>query len=429
MILLCMQSKNNMHLLRITGLFLFLLLNSSSWAQVLTLDSCYEKAKRNYPLIKQYDLLEKSEEYTISNANKSYLPQISFTGIAGYIIKGLPSLAPGTESSEDKFQLIGIAQLNQTIWDGGATHAQKKIISAQTSVQKAEIEVALHSIQERVNQLFFSILLLDEQQNLLTLLTDNLNRNLKAVKLSQENGLVYSSDVDEVRVEILKTEQRIIEIQYTRQGYLEMLAMMMGQPLNSNTTFQKPLLAENMELLTINRPELSLYQHQRNYTETQNSLNKAGNMPKVGLLGAGIFMEPGPSLGTQKITSLAIAGLSVSWNTNNLYKSSNNRELTKLNIDRINNQQETFLFNTRLQMTQQRSDIEKQKAIILKDNDIVQLKSSIKKAYELKYQNGMCTMNDLLLATNGESEALTTKALHEAQLLMTYYTYKTTSGN
>lgn len=418
-----------MHLLRITGLFLFLLLNSSSWAQVLTLDSCYEKAKRNYPLIKQYDLLEKSEEYTISNANKSYLPQVSFTGIAGYIIKGLPSLAPGTESSEDKFQLFGIAQLNQTIWDGGATHSQKKIISAQTSVQKAEIEVALHSIQERVNQLFFSILLLDEQQNLLTLLTDNLNRNLKAVKLSQENGLVYSSDVDEVRVEILKTEQRIIEIQYTRQGYLEMLAMMIGQPLNSNTTFQKPLLTENTELLTINRPELSLYQHQRNYTETQNSLNKAGNMPKVGLLGAGIFMEPGPSLGTQKITSLAIAGLSVSWNTNNLYKSSNNRELTKLNIDRINNQQETFLFNTRLQMTQQRSDIEKQKTIILKDNDIVTLKSSIKKAYELKYQNGMCTMNDLLLATNGESEALTTKALHEAQLLMTYYTYKTTSGN
>lgn len=429
MILLCMQSKNNMHLLRITGLFLFLLLNSSSWAQVLTLDSCYEKAKRNYPLIKQYDLLEKSEEYTISNANKSYLPQISFTGIAGYIIKGLPSLAPGTESSEDKFQLIGIAQLNQTIWDGGATHSQKKIINAQTSVQKAEIEVALHSIQERVNQLFFSILLLDEQQNLLTLLTDNLNRNLKAVKLSQENGLVYSSDVDEVRVEILKTEQRIIEIQYTRKGYLEMLAMMIGQPLSSNTTFQKPLITENTELLTINRPELSLYQHQRNYTETQNLLNKVGNMPKVGLLGAGIFMEPGASLGTQKITSLAIAGLSVSWNTNNLYKSSNNRELTKLNIDRINNQQETFLFNTRLQMTQQHSDIEKQKTIILKDNDIVQLKSSIKKAYELKYQNGMCTMNDLLLATNGESEALSTKALHEAQLLMTYYTYKTTSGN
>lgn len=419
-----------MHLLRTTGLFLFIAFSSSSWAQVLTLDSCYEKAKRNYPLIKQYALIEKSKEYTISNANKSYLPQLSVTGIAGYIIKGLPSLAPpGTETSEDKFQLIGIAQLNQTIWDGGATHSQKKIINTQTDVQNAEIEVALHSIQERVNQLFFSILLLDEQQKLLALLTDNLNRNLKAVKLSQENGLAYSSDVDEVKVEILKTEQRIIETRYTRQGYLEMLSLMIGEPLDDNTILQKPILAENTDLLTINRPELSLYQHQRNYTEAQNSLTKVGNMPKIGLLGAGIFMEPGASLGTQKITSLAIAGLSISWNTNNLYKSSNNRELTKLNIDRISNQQETFLFNTRLQMTQQRSDIEKQKTIISKDSDIVILKSSIKKAYDLKYQNGMCTMNDLLLATNGESEALSNKALHEAQLLMTYFTYKTTSGN
>jgi outer membrane protein TolC len=411
-----------------SAFFLFAIL-SSSWAQTLTIDSCYEKAKRNYPLIKQYDLINKSTEYTISNAGKSYLPQLSVTGIAGYIIKGIPSLAPPTaETSEDKFQFIGIGQLNQTIWDGGATHSQKELIKTSAQVDKAEVDVALHSIRERVNQLFFGVLLMDEQLQLLTILTDNLNRNLKAVKLSNENGLAYSSDVDEVKVELLKVEQRTIETQFVREGYMNMLALMIGEPVVTSMRFEKPIVESGL-IGDIHRPELALYQHQRNQVELQNSINKVGYMPKIGLLGAGILIQPGVSLGTEKINSLALAGLSLSWNTQGIYKSANNRELTKIGLERINVQQETFLFNTKLQLTQQNSDIEKSRTIVEKDQQIVALKSSIKNAYELKYKNGICTMNDLLLATNAETEARSNQALHEAQLLLSVYSYKTTSGN
>lgn len=411
-----------------SAFFLFAIL-SSSWAQTLTIDSCYEKAKRNYPLIKQYDLINKSTEYTISNAGKSYLPQLSVTGIAGYIIKGIPSLAPPTaETSEDKFQFIGIGQLNQTIWDGGATHSQKELIKTSAQVDKAEVDVALHSIRERVNQLFFGVLLMDEQLQLLTILTDNLNRNLKAVKLSNENGLAYSSDVDEVKVALLKVEQRTIETQFVREGYMNMLALMIGEPVVTSMRFEKPIV-ESALIGDIHRPELALYQHQRSQVELQNSINKVGYMPKIGLLGAGILIQPGVSLGTEKINSLALAGSSLSWNTQGIYKSSNNRELTKIGLERINVQQETFLFNTKLQLTQQNSDIEKSRTIVEKDQQIVALKSSIKNAYELKYKNGICTMNDLLLATNAETEARSNQALHEAQLLLSVYSYKTTSGN
>jgi outer membrane protein TolC len=412
-----------------SAFFLFAII-SSSGAQTLTIDSCYEKAKRNYPLIKQYDLIDKSTEYTISNAGKAYLPQFSVTGIAGYIIKGLPSLAPSAaETSEDKFQFIGIGQLNQTIWDGGATHSQKEIIRASAKVDKAEIDVALHNIYERVNQLFFGILLMDEQLNVQSILIENLNRNLNAVKLSNENGVAYSSDVDEVKVELLKVEQRVAEIQFVREGYINMLSMMMGEPLSATSKFQKPIVESDFDNLVINRPELTLYQFQRTKIEAQHALTRVSYMPKVGLLGAGIVVQPGFAFGPEKINSLAIAGLSLSWNTDGLYKSSNNRELSKISLDRINNQQETFLFNTKLQLTQQQSDIEKQRTILEKDQQIVVLRSSIKNAYEKKYQNGMCTMNDLLLATNGETEARSNQVLHETQLLLSVYAYKTTSGN
>ncbi len=418
------------HLLLFLLLVSFLEVVHAQQESTLTIEQCYELAKQNYPLIKQYDLIDKSSEYNISNAGKSYLPQFSATGIAGYIIKGLPSMVPASvESSEDKFQFIGIGQLNQTIWDGGATHSQKEIFKRNAEAEKAEIDVALHSIRERVNQLFFGILLMDEQLQLQNILIDNLNRNLKATKLSNESGIAYSSDVDEVKVELLKAEQHSEEIRLVREGYSNMLAMMIGETVNANRKLEKPIIESGFENLTINRPELSLYQFQRNQVEAQQSLTKVGYKPKIGLLGAGILVQPGFAFGAEKINSLAIAGLSVSWNTNSIYKSTNNRELSKISLDRINNQQETFLFNTKLQMMQQSNDVEKQRSIVAKDRQIVVLKSAITKAYEQKYQNGICTMNDLLRATSGEMEARGNKALHEAQLLMSVYTFKTTSGN
>lgn len=417
-----------MRIALVTSVFFALFCGTAIKAQTLNIDSCYDKAKRNYPLIKQYALIDQSAEFTISNANKSYLPQLSLTGIGGYVIKGMPAMIPGDEGSNEKVQFIGIAQLNQTIWDGGASRSEKAIAKSETRVQKAEIDVSFHQLRERVNQVYFGILLLDEQRELMHVLTRNLTIALNTVKLSNENGGAYSTDVDEVKVELLRVEQRVAEIEYARQGYLDMLSLLIGERLPPSAKLQKPLAVAE-ESPPINRPELSLYEFQRSLVAAQHSLVKVANMPKIGLLGAGIMVQPGIPLGSAKINSLAIAGLSVSWNTNMIYKSSNQKELMRISTDRISSHMETFIFNTNLQLVQQKSEVEKQRLILAKDKEIVTLKAAIKKGYELKYQNGMCSMNDLITATNSESEARTNEALHETQLLMAIYTYKTTSGN
>jgi outer membrane protein TolC len=118
----------------------------------LTVEQSYQLAVDNYPLIKQYELIEKSKEYTISNANKAYLPQLSVTAIEGYVFGDFPSMGSGDDS---KFKFIGIGQLNQTIWDGGATKTQKKIIEASSNLDKTAVEVSLYELRSRVNQLYF----------------------------------------------------------------------------------------------------------------------------------------------------------------------------------------------------------------------------------------------------------------------------------
>jgi outer membrane protein TolC len=395
----------------------------------LTLQVCQEKAKANYPLIKQYDLISRSEEYTLSNAGKAYLPQFTANAIAGYIIKGLPPLGPTASESKDKVQFIGIGQINQTLWDGGATRAQKEMVRVGSDVEQANIDVAFHDLRKRVNQLFFGILLLDEQLKQANLLIDNLNRNVNSAKISSDNGIAFYSDVDEVKVEVLKASQRMTEISYARQGYARMLALMIGQGEDTNLQLQKPDL--NIAFMTseINRPELDLYRHQQTLIDAELAMKKVGYMPKVGLMGAGIMIQPGMSFGTEKIQSLAIAGFSASWNTRSIYQASNNKQLAQIQRDRVSSQREAFLFNTNLQLTQTNVDIEKQRNILAKDVEIAALQESIKKAYEIKYQNGMCTVNDLLRVTNNESEAQASKSVHEIQLLMSLSEYEHTSGN
>lgn len=410
-------------------LSVLLMVTQLSWAQSLNLDSCYALAKSNYPLTKQFDLIEKSKEYSISNANKAYLPQVSLNAIGAYL-NGMPSVSmPGAEAKEENFQLIGIAQLNQTIWDGGATRAQKNVIRATAEADKANVEVNLHTLRERLNQLYFGILVIDEQVKHLNILNENLQRNLNKIQLTKDNGYAFQSDVDEVKAEALNIEQKKIEFSYTRKGYIVMLSYLIGQPLSENVQLARPFALESYANLGNNRPELKYYSNQRSLIEAKSAFNTVGNMPKISLMGVGMMMQPGVGFGTSTFDHLTLAGMSVTWNTGNLYKTSNNKQLDKIQSDMINNQQETFEFNNTMQLKQISAEIEKHQAIIIKDNEIVTLKEKVTQSYQLKYDNGMASMNDLLTSLNRESEAKSNQTLHNMQLLLSLYNYKTVSGN
>ena len=256
--------------------FLILLLTQFTFAQ-LTLDSCQQKAQRNYPAVRQYDLIAKSEEYSVRNANKAWYPQVSLNAIGGYIIQGLPT-PPESETTPDKFKFIGIGQVSQTIWDGGATHAQKEIIHANAAVDSATNDVSLYSLRDRVDQLYFGILLIDEQLNQVNLLKGNLQRNLDAANLSLQNGLAYQSDVDEVKVEVVKAEQKETEFQSSRKAYVEMLSQMIGEPIADSAQLEKPAVSDPSAYATINRPELSLFNNQRKLVDAQLGSYNVGYM-------------------------------------------------------------------------------------------------------------------------------------------------------
>lgn len=395
-------------------------------AETLSLDSCYELARNNYPMIKQNALIENSKEFTLSNASKAYLPQVSITAIGGYILGGLPS--NGT-AEKNNLKFIGIAQVNQTIWDGGATKTQKKIIEASAQSEMASLDVALFDLRSRINQLYFGILMVDEQLIQLAQRDTVLNNSVNRIKQMNDNGLSFKIDLDEIQVEQIKLSQQKREFKYARQGYVQMLSLLIGRETNNKTKFEKPHFEQDSLELKLNRPELSLYESQRNLINAQAGMQRVSLMPKVGLMGIGLMLQPGLGLGASSISSLGVAGLSASWNISGYYKNNNEKKLNQVALDKVNLQQETFLFNTKLQTAQTQLNIEKQKEILSEDEQILILAKNIREGYQLKYNNGMCSMLDLLNATQREAESKTQKALHEMQLLMSLYEYKTTTGN
>ena len=320
----------------------------SATAQVLSIDSCYALANNNYPLIKQYELIENTKEYTLSNANKAYLPQLSITAIEGYIFGGLPSFGPSTGESESNFKFIGIAQLNQVLWDGGATKTQKKIITASSETEKASIDVALYDLHSMVNQLYFGILLVDEQLAQLEVQNIILSNNVNRIKQLNDNGLALKTDLDEIKVEQLKLNQQKTELKFTRDGYVTMLSLLIGAKIEAPITLQKPALSSALPDFQIIRPELSLYKSQRNMVEAQAGMQRVSLMPKVGLLGAGVMFAPGISFGNSELSSVGVAGLSASWSLSGFYKNKNEKQLTQQSLSKINLQEETFLFNTKI---------------------------------------------------------------------------------
>lgn len=426
-------------------IFLLLLalgfLNSSAFGQ-LNIDQCQEKARKNYPQIKQYSLIEQTGAYNISNANKGYLPQLSFSAQATYQsdVTEIPaslgqilSQLTGqnvTIASMSKDQYKMVAELQQTIWDGGMISSQKEQIKATTELEKQKLEVDLYTIKERVNQIFFGILALNEQKIQIDLLQKELQTNYEKIKAYMQNGVANQADLDMIRVEQLKVKQKKAELNAIQKSYREMLAVMIADTTALTAALEKPVFDTDMSReFGIKRPELKLFDAQTSLFASQVKMIRAGNLPKLGVFGQGGYGNPGLNMFNPGFTPYYILGAKLTWNFSGLYSQANHLQKIALNKQTVASQKETFLFNTNLKVVNAQNEIAKIKEQIKSDDEIIALRKNIKKAAEVKVENGTLTVTDLIREINAESAAIQDKALRQIQLSMAIYNLKNITNN
>lgn len=396
----------------------------------LTLEACYRAARENYPLVRQFDLIERTKDFTVENATKSYFPQLSFSGKASYQsdVTKMPFSIPGVEFGLDKDQYQLVLELNQTIWDGGAVRNRKEEARAKSEVQKGQLEVNLYALDDRVNQLFFGMLLIDAQLAQNALLQAQLARNHGQVSACMQQGVANQADLDAVAVEQLNARQTESELRVNRKAYAEVLGLLTGRKGIDAERLVKPSVT--VEPLEENRrPELSLYESQRRQLSVQEKGLTARYMPKLGVFAQGAYGDPGLNMLKGGFEPYYIAGLRLSWNISDLYTRKNDKRLLAASRDDIDVQEAVFRLNNRMEAAQHWRTVEKIDTLMKNDDELIRLRTNIRKSAEAKVANGTLTVTEMLREVTAEDQAKQAKALHEIQRLQALYDIKYTMNH
>ena len=394
-------------------------------------------AREHYPEIRQYDLVRRTEEYTLSNARRAWLPQLSLAAQATWQteVPSFPNALAGMLAQQgidmpgmNKDQYKAALELNQTLWDGGKSEADKRIARAEAAEQARSADVDLYALQGRVDNLFFGILLLDERIAQTRLTLDLLRSNLEKVRALQRNGVAMQSDADAVEAELLTVNQQLTQVTASRDSYRRMLEIFTGRPLDGER-LERPDASEPRSMES-SRPELALFDATADKLTAQERLVKAATRPRFGLFAQGYYGYPGmdyfQSMMSPDWSWNAMAGVKMSWNFGAYYTRKNSLAKLRTAKEQVEMQREIFLFNTRLQTAEESGDIARLRKALADDDRIVALRRSVREAAESKLRNGVIDTDDLLRKITDEAAAATARSAREIELLKTIYELKHT---
>jgi outer membrane protein TolC len=403
-------------------ILLFVAIATNGFAK-LTIDQCHQLAHDNYPAIKKYNLIEQSCDFTVSNAIKGYLPNIKVsTGVDAFTdIISLPSqLQSATGSMKNDIADVNV-QVNQTLYDGGAIQARKHLSQAQADVDKNRLDVTMYTINDRIDQLFFGILTIDEQIKQNMILQSDLSLNLKTIENMIKGGLANQTDADIIKVEQIKDQQAEKSLRISRQTYLYMLGTFIGRKLDDSTTLEIPEQKDYPLPLQSKRPELELYSAQDHLLNVQKESVNAQIRPKLSAFGLGMYHSQVSSLMKNHIFA---AGITLSWNLSALYTHKNDLRNIEIQRQEIANNREIFLFDTNLQSQNVNGKIKDMQQQIEQDKQIIALREGIYSKSIKKVENGTETTNEMVRDINAVNQARQQKAVHEILLLQEIYQLK-----
>ena len=406
-------------------------------SQAQTLGECQQAAEKNYPLIKQYGLIAKTTQLTVKNIQKAWLPQLTASAQATY----QNAVTAWPESMQTMYQQMGLkmkglskdqykigVDLQQTIYDGGSISNQRNIAQQEGKVQEAQTEVNLYQVRQRVNEMYFSLLLLNEQIQL--------NEDVKTLLLSSEKklsamvkgGTAATSDLDNVRAERLSIEQQNENLKQQKQMLQRMLSVFCGIEVNN---IEKP---EPIQVTSSanNRPEIRLYDSLLKLTEAKEKALDTQLRPKLGLFAQGYYGYPGlnmfEDMMNRKWSLNGIVGIKLSWNVSALYTRKNDKARLSAQREMIENAREVFLFNNKMEEIQQSENISRYQTMIKSDDEIIVLRTNVRKAAESKLAHGIIDINSLLREISNENAAKTQQTIHEIDMLKEMYNLKYTNN-
>lgn len=401
----------------------------------ISVEQCVALARDNYPLISRYGLLQQSRQIELSDINKGWLPQIGVYA-QGTLQNVVPSFPDALSDVLDKMgadveglgklQYKAGVDLNQTIWDGGASKSERRITEAVTSQQNAMVDVQLYEVRERVENLFFGILLIEEQIKQTEQTMELLDSNLATLRAMKDNGTAMQSDVDMVEAQLLTVRQQIIQARNNAGNYRRLLGIYTGRNMSA-ATLTKPA-AVMPDDMNSSRPELNLFEARIKANDARLGEISSSLLPRIGFFAQAYYGYPGfdyfKSMMNRDLSFNVLAGVKISWNIGAFYNKNNKEKRLRLSNDDVAVECDVFLFNNRLQSQTQTDRIDELESVMKEDSRIVGLRASVRRAAESQLKNGVIDATALLTKITDENLARLASSYHEIQLIQSIYQLK-----
>ena len=417
-------------------------------AKQVSLDWCQDAARSNYPLVRQYGLIAEAERYSVNAALSGFLPRLSASGKATNQsdVTSIPLKIPGVSipsPSTDQYQITG--EISETLWDGNLSLSQRSIAKASADADRKKLEVDLYALRDRVNQIFFAMLVFDSQLAQNDLLMEELDTNLKRVQAYVDNGVAMRSDLDAIRLEKLNAAQNRTALLSARKSYRAMLERIVGDKFDDAASFEMPAelsakqtfgaatgtapdVATGVPAASL-RPEFALFDARTDLLSAQKNLALAGVQPRVSAFFQAGYGKPSLNMFASDPEAFWVGGIRFSWQLDGFYTLKDNLGKIDADIAGLKVQSDLFSYNRDLASEQQRNEIEKLRAMLADDDEIIALRSSIKATAEKRVENGTMSVSDLLREINAESLARQMKSLREVQLRAAEYNLAFTNND
>lgn len=409
---------------------LLLLLFTPQIAAQVTLEQCYDSARVNYPVIRQLDLLERTRQFSIENIKRAFLPQLTLSAKASWQsdVTKLPLEIPGLDidwMEQDQYQLV--LELKQLVYDGGAVRARQEWQKARTEADRQQTEVELYALHERIDQVYFGVLLHTAQLRQMGLLKEQLQQSLEQVQAFLKRGVVCPADVDAVQVELRKVDQSVQSLVTSRSAYCEVLSLLTGMDSLRADQLSTPAVVQPSE--EILRPELQLFDRQKAVLQAQKATTQAGIRPTLGLFMQGGYGDPGLNMLKGGFKPYYIGGIQLNWNVGKLYTIKNDKRLIDEQLNQVDVQRETFLLQTRAEAIQARKEVERIRQEIQADEDIIRMREQILRSAQSRVANGTLSVLEMIRMVLDKEQAAQSKAIHEVELLQASYHLKRIHNN
>jgi len=410
-------------------MLMFIALNIFS-QEKLSLEQCYTLAEKNYPLAKQNDLLLKQNTIDLEIINIEKLPKLDFLVQASYQsdVTSLPFSIPGTTvEPPNKDQYKATVSINQLIYDGGFINASLTEKSTSLKTQQKQVEVNLYQLKEQVNQFYFSILLLQEKSALLLAKKKQLETTLNEVKAGIKFGVLLPNSDSILQAELLKIDQQLMEVGLNKTSLMTTLYMLIGIPVSQNIIFDNPEINTKLNH-EIERPELELFQLQKENIDASEQLIDKKNSPKLSGFATGGYGNPGLNMLDNSFQTYYIAGIKLNWNVFDWNSTKKQRQSLQVNKEIIDSEQEVFELNTAMELTQQQSEINKISTFIASDEEIIALRKKILETSRSQLKNGVITSSAYVTELTNLFEAENNLSTHRIQLQFAKANYNITKG-